>query len=274
MLEFLKGPFLVIHFSYYTLMTFLMKLSVILLSMLMILLFTLNVIRHSICGNNYNCLLNLYITYETLDWGRKWLVNFNAGKTQLVLFGGSKNTGAIDVKMHGSLLEEKLSCKMLVLTFSSKLNWGSYIISIAKIAFKKIRALILCIKFLSPQVALYLYKYCCHIWTGAPSCYLELLGKLQKWICRTVGPSLAASFEPLAHRQNVASLSLFIDVTFVDVHLNRFNWFHFFSFVGGLLVLLFSLFCIIFLSLPLDVTRMSMSTVSFFTHLDSGILCV
>ena len=46
-----KGLFLVLHFSYYTLMTFLMMLSVILLSMLMILLSTLNVIRHLICGN-------------------------------------------------------------------------------------------------------------------------------------------------------------------------------------------------------------------------------
>ena len=52
-------------------------------------------------------------------------------------------------------------------------------------------------------------EYCCHVWAGAPSCYLELLDKLQKRICRTVGPSLAASVEPLAHRRNVASLSLF-----------------------------------------------------------------
>ena len=52
MLEFLKGPFLVLNFSYYTLMTFLMMLSVILLSMLMILPSTLNVIRHLTCGNN------------------------------------------------------------------------------------------------------------------------------------------------------------------------------------------------------------------------------
>ena len=58
-------------------------------------------------------------------------------------------------------------------------------------------------KFLSPEVALYLYKstihpcmeYCCHVWTGAPSCYLELLDKLQKRICRTVRPSLPASSE-------------------------------------------------------------------------------
>ena len=51
MLEFLEGPFLVLHFCYSTLMTFLMMLSVILLSML-ILLSTLNVIRHLICVNN------------------------------------------------------------------------------------------------------------------------------------------------------------------------------------------------------------------------------
>ena len=48
-------------------------------------------------------------------------------------------------------------------------------------------------------------EYCCHVWAGAPSCYLELLDKLQKWICRTVGPSLAVSLEPLAHLGNVAS---------------------------------------------------------------------
>ena len=72
-------------------------------------------------------------------------------------------------------------------------------------------------KFLSPEVALYLYKstirpcmeYCCLAWAGAPSCYLGLLDKLQKWICSTVGRSLAISLEPLAHHQNVASLSLF-----------------------------------------------------------------
>ena len=71
-------------------------------------------------------------------------------------------------------------------------------------------------KFHFPEVALYLYKhtirscieYCCHVWAGAPSSYLELLVKLQKPICRIVCPSLAASLEPLAHRLNVPGLSL------------------------------------------------------------------
>ena len=59
---------------------------------------------------------------DTVDWGRKWLVDFNAGKSQLVLFDRSKNTGAIDVKMDGPVLEDKTSFKMLGLTFSSKLD--------------------------------------------------------------------------------------------------------------------------------------------------------
>ena len=111
---------------------------------------------------------------------------------------------------------------MLGLIFSSKLDWVSYIISIAKTASKKIEALIRTVKFLSPDIALYLYKstirlcmeYCCHVWAGAPSCYLELLDKLQKWIYKTVGPSLATSLEPLAHRWNVVSLSIFYRYSF------------------------------------------------------------
>ena len=89
MLEFLKAPFLGLHFSYYTLMTILMMLSVILPSMLIILLSILTVIRHLICGNNFSWVLNLNLIYEnliTVDWGKKWHVEFNAGKTQLVLF--------------------------------------------------------------------------------------------------------------------------------------------------------------------------------------------
>ena len=54
--------------------------------------------------------------------------------------------------------EEKSSFKMLGMTFSSKLDWGSYIISTAKTASKKIGALICSTKLLTPEVALYLYK--------------------------------------------------------------------------------------------------------------------
>ena len=135
-------------------------------------------------------------------------------------------------------------------------------------------------KFLSPEVALYLYKsiicpcmeYCCHVWAGAPSCHLELLDKLRKRICRTVVPSLVTSLQPLAHRRNGASIILFYRRYFGSVHLNWLNWLHFLFLEEGLLVILID--CMIFLSVFLDVTRISMSTVSDLAQQDSGILCL
>ena len=138
----------------------------------------------------------------TVDWDRKLPVGFNAGKTQVVSFYWS---GAIDVKMDGSVIEEKSSFEMLGLSFASKLNWGSYIVSITKSASKKIGALILSLKFLFSGFDVYLYKstirpyieYCCHAWACGPSCYfLVMMDKLQKLVCRTVGSSLAALLNP------------------------------------------------------------------------------
>ena len=60
--------------------------------------------------------------------------------------------------MDGSVLEEKSSFKMLGLSFSSKLDWGSYVIYIAKTASRKIGAFISFMKFLPSEVTLYLYK--------------------------------------------------------------------------------------------------------------------
>ena len=86
MLEFLKAPSLVLHFSCYTFMTFLAMLSVIFLSMLMILLC-------SKCGQTSDLWQQLELPSviesdlrDTVDWNKKWLVDFNAGETQLVLF--------------------------------------------------------------------------------------------------------------------------------------------------------------------------------------------
>ena len=128
----------------------------------------------------------------------------------------------------GQFLKKNNLFKILRLCFSSKLDWGSYIICITKTASNKIRGFVRYMKFLFPDVALYLYKatirrcmeYCYHVWFGAPSCYLDMVDKLQKTICWTVGPSLAAFLEPLAHCWNVASLILFYRYFFEDVHLN------------------------------------------------------
>ena len=135
-------------------------------------------------------------------------------------------------------------------------------------------------KFLSSEVALYLYQstiqpcleYYCHFWAGAPSCYLELLDKPQKQMCRTIESTLAASLEPLVHCWNVASLSLFYRYYFSRCS----------SELAELVPLPYSpgrLTCYSdrlhdFLSPFLDVTRLPMSTVSFLTHLDYGIICL
>ena len=166
------------------------------------------------------------------------------------------------------------------LTFSSKLDRGSYIISIAKTASKKIGALIRSKKFLSPKFAHYLYKftillcmkYYCNIWAGAPSCYWELLDKPQKRTCRVVVPSLSVSLEILFHHQNVYSFSLFYRYYFGRYYLNWLNCFHFLLLKVGLLVILVD--CMSFLSPFLDVTRMSMSKFSFLPQLDPNILCL
>ena len=115
---------------------------------------------------------------DTVGWGRKWLVGFNAGKTQQVSFDWSNETGTIDVKMDQSVLEVKSSFKMLEFTISSKLDWGSCIISIAKTASKKTAALIRSITCLCPEVTRYLYKATirccmeyCSVLGGDPGCY-------------------------------------------------------------------------------------------------------
>ena len=48
-------------------------------------------------------------------------------------------------------------------------------------------------------------EYCYYVWTGAPSCCLDPLDKQQKQVCRTIGPSFAATLEPLAYGRNIAS---------------------------------------------------------------------
>ena len=201
MIEFLKFPFVVLQFPFYTLMTFLMMFLI------------CNIADDTTVYSKHDQASDLWqqlesgseLQYDLQDivgWGRKRFVDFDAGKTGL--FDQSDNTGAIDLKMDGYVLEEKTSFEMLKLTFSSKLVCGSYVISIAKTASKKFRALICPMKFFPPEIAFYLYKshiwvcmeYCCHVWAGAPSCYLELLDKLQKWICRSVSSHLLPFLNP------------------------------------------------------------------------------
>ena len=154
-------------------------LSVILLSMLMILHSKVISGKWSVATTRVGC--------WTWIWWTRHRTRARSGLFQYwkksTCFVRSCNTDAIDVKMEGSAVEEKPSLKIPGFSFFSKLDWGSYIISIAKTASKKIGALVHSMKFLFPEVAPYLYQstirpcmeHCCHVGAGAPSCYLEML---------------------------------------------------------------------------------------------------
>ena len=105
-MEFLKAPFFVLHFSFYTLMTFLMMLFVILLA-----IYADDTTHYSKCDHGSDLWQQLEMIselesdlWDTVDWSKKWLVDFKAGKSQLVLFDCSNSSGFIDVKMDGSVL--------------------------------------------------------------------------------------------------------------------------------------------------------------------------
>ena len=153
--------------------------------------------------------------WDIVEWGRKWLIDFNLGKTQLISLTRLMKLVLLMWKWMGLFLRENHLLRCWV-AFLFRIVWGSYIISSAKSASKKIGALIRSMKFLSPEIVLFLYKssiqpcikYYCPVWDFASSCYLELLNKLQKGMCRTLSPSLTACLEPLTHCQNVASLKV------------------------------------------------------------------
>ena len=114
--RFLKAPSLCLPSSCHTLMNILMMLSVILVSMLKILLSILSVIRHLWLS----VIRQLELVSElkpdllhTIGWGKKQLVDFGYGRYSIDSFDWSNNTGAICVKMDGSVLKEKSSFKIL-----------------------------------------------------------------------------------------------------------------------------------------------------------------
>ena len=141
----------------------------------MILLSTPSVHRHLISGNNLNWLLNLNLFYKALGWGRMWLVDFNAGKTQLVLFDWSNNTGAINVKMNGSVLEEKFFFEVLWLVFSSKLEWALSLSPLLKLPPRKCEPSFILLSLLCISINLTCNDAwnTCHVLAVALSCSLE-----------------------------------------------------------------------------------------------------
>ena len=172
-------------------MTFLIMLSVMLLSRLMILLSTLSVRRYLICGKLELPLELASVLRDTLEWGMKWVVVSIAGKTELVTFVWFGNSCAIDAKMDMSVHGYKSSFKMMVI---SLLNLSSLFLSEFSLSW-----------------GYYLYL---SIYTVVLCCYLDMSDKPQKLLYRTVALSLAAFLDPLAHCWNIINANGFYSCYF------------------------------------------------------------
>ena len=150
-----------------------------------------------------------------MDWGKKWIVDFNA--LNLFRFASLKMLVLLTWKRIGLLLRKNHPLRFW--RCLSLLNWiGALPLSLLIklpprelepwkfILWSYFLLKLLCISINFPHDSMI---YSCHVSAGSSTSYLETLNKLQKWICRTVGPSLAVSLEPLVHCHNAASLSLF-----------------------------------------------------------------
>ena len=124
-------------------------------------------------------------------------------------------------------------------------------------------------KFFSPEVALYIYKSticpcmecCCHTWAGAPNYNLGLLDKLKNEYVGLLVLHLLLLLNTWLIVKMWPAYIFSIGTIQVDVLQNWLNWFHFLFLEEGLLIILID--CMIFWSPFLDVTRISISTVSF-----------
>ena len=138
---------------------------------------------------------------------------------------------------------------MLGLPYSSKLDQGSYIISIARTASKKIGALICSMKSLSPEVALYHYKSNIRLaWDTVVMSEIVFLAATKKCQIRNkngyVG-LLELHLLPLLNpcsSSKCSQLKFFLGITSVDVHLSCLDLLHFVTLVGGLLVIDYMIF--------------------------------
>lgn len=150
-------------------------------------------------------------------WAEQWHVALNSEKTKVLSVNRYKNSETTPISMSGEVLQESTSFRLVGLTISNDFSWNEYITSVAKKASMKVGTLYRARNYLSPECILHLYKslirpcmeYCCHIWAGAPVTLLNLLDRIQRRVSNIIGPNLSSKLQTLAHRRNVASLSLF-----------------------------------------------------------------
>lgn len=141
-----------------------------------------------------------------VDWGRKWLVNFNASKMKLLSFTHHREPSLPPIPMADAQLHESAPLYLLGLTLSTDMRGNKYIDSIGSSTTRKVGSLCHARKFFSSESILQIYKstiypcmeYYCHIWSGPP----VVSPRQKRQICYVIGPDLASSlvaFSQMCH---------------------------------------------------------------------------
>ena len=135
-------------------------------------------------------LCNDLINVET--WAEKWLVNFNAKKTQLMTISRKASKDNNQVHFLSECLKEEDSIKLLGVHITNTLDWGFHVDKIAKRAGQHLGIIRKAKKMLPAAALATLYKtrvrsvmeYCGPIWQNAPKMSLNKLNAIQRKACR------------------------------------------------------------------------------------------
>jgi len=153
------------------------------------------------------------------EWAEKWLVNFNAKKTQLMTISRKKSKSINDdiTFVNESLIEVE-NIKLLGINITSSLDWSYHINHLAKRAGQRLGILRKARRILPPASISTLYKtkvrsimeYCGPIWQNASKCALNKLDTIQRKVCHLIGKKQNVipeyNINSLEQRRNVSGM--------------------------------------------------------------------
>ena len=117
----------------------------------------------------------------------------------------------------GAMVPQSPQVKIVGLTISYNLTWGSHIMNIHRKANRSLAMLRRARRVLSPPALSTIYKsyirsqveYCCPIWMGAAATFIKSLDRIQVRAIRILGDVEGNKLQSLAHRRGVAAMSVF-----------------------------------------------------------------
>ena len=148
----------------------------------------------------------------------RWLVKFNANKTQLMTISCKTNKDNNKICFLGDTLKEEHCIKLLGVYITNTLDWSYHVDKVAKHAGQHLGILCKAKKLLPSTALATLYKtrvrlameYCSPIWQNAPKCVLQKMDAIQRKACRLIGTDQgvypAMNIQSLEHRRNVSGL--------------------------------------------------------------------